>query len=179
MYIPLGLIVLVIVIWILYPYIYGYIDYSRRWDEEERKAAARIAELDALQAQGARNRAAFHEAGHVVVARFGLPVGKIEIADDGSGKTEIGPADHLPLIDQVAVRIAGVVAQDFFGFFRSEAGYHDQGKIVELVDGLTEAESLKLRNAAYERAREIIKSQKPEVERLAELLIEKRNAGPV
>jgi hypothetical protein len=42
------------------------------------------------------------EAGHAVVARsFGLPVGDhLEIADDGSGKTKIGSADHLSRIDQ-------------------------------------------------------------------------------
>ena len=119
-------------------------------------------------------RAAFHEAGHAVVARyFGLPVGDhLEIADDGSGKTKIGSADHLPLSDQITVRIAGVAAQDLFGLPKPRAGYHDYGKIIELVEG---AESLKLRNAAYARAREIIKNQKLEVEWLAELLIKDRS----
>jgi len=122
-------------------------------------------------------RAAFHEAGHAVVARyFGLPVGDhLEIADDGSGKTKIGSADHLPLSDQITVRIAGVAAQDLFGLPKPRAGYHDHGKIIGLVEGLTEAESLKLRNAAYARAREIIKNQKLEVEWLAELLIKDRS----
>ena len=127
-------------------------------------------------------RAAFHEAGHAVVARFfGLPVGDhLEIADDGSGKTKIGSADHLPRLDQIAVRLAGVAAQDLFGLPKpragyQRAGYHDHGKIIGLVEGLTEAESLKLRNAAYARAREIIKNQKLEVEWLAELLIKDRS----
>ena len=122
-------------------------------------------------------RAAFHEAGHAVVARFfGLPVGDhLEIADDGSGKTKIGPADHLPLIDQVAVRIAGVAAQDLFGLPKPRAGYTNQGKIIGLVEGLTKAKSLKLRNTAYARAREIIKNQKLEVEWLGELLIKERS----
>ena len=121
-------------------------------------------------------RAAFHEAGHAVVARFfGLPVGDhLEIADDGSGKTKIGSADHLPRIDQITVRIAGVAAQDLFGLPK-RAGSHDHGKIIGLVEGLTEAESLKLRNAVYARAREIIKNQKLEVEWLAELLIKDRS----
>ena len=122
-------------------------------------------------------RAAFHEAGHAVVARsFGLPVGDhLEIADDGSGKTKIGSADHLPRLDQIAVRLAGVAAQDLFGFSRPEAGYSDHAQIIELVEGLSEAESLELRNAAYARAREIIKNQKLEVEWLAELLIKERS----
>jgi hypothetical protein len=126
-------------------------------------------------------RAAFHEAGHVVVARhFGLWVADhLEIADDGSGKTNVGPADHLPLIDQITVRIAGVAAQDLFGLPCPRAGYHDQGEIAMLVEGLTEAESLKLRGAAYVQAQEIIKNQKSEVERQAELLIKERDAGSV
>jgi ATP-dependent Zn protease len=121
-------------------------------------------------------RAAFHEAGHAVVARFfGLPVGELEIADDGSGKTEIGSADQLPLIDQITVCLAGVTAQDLFGFSRPEAGYTDHTKIIGLIEWLTEAESLKLRKTAYARAREIIKTQISEVEQLAELLVKKRS----
>ena len=59
--------------------------------------------------------AAFHEAGHVVVARFlGLTVGKIEIGDDGSGNTKIGSAKHLPLIDQIALCVAGIEAEALF-----------------------------------------------------------------
>ena len=123
-----------------------------------------------------RRGAAFHEAGHAVVARFlGLPVGKLEIACNGSGGTEIGSADHLHRIDQIAVRLAGVAAQDLFGFSRPKAGYQDHAEITNLVEGLTGAESLTLRNAAYARAREIIKNQKSEVERLAELLIKERS----
>ena len=121
-------------------------------------------------------RAAFHEAGAVVARFFGLPVGDhLEIADDGSGKTKIGSADHLPRIDQITVRIAGVAAQDLFGLPKPRAGYTDQGKIIGLVEGLTKAKSLKLRNAAYARAREIIKNQKLEVEWLGELLIKERS----
>jgi hypothetical protein len=121
--------------------------------------------------------AAFREAGHAVVARFfGLPVGDhLEIADDGSGKTEIGSADQLSLSDQIAVCLAGVAAQDLFGFPKPRAGYADHAKIIGLVEGLTEAESLELREAAYARAREIIKNQKLEVEWLGELLIKERS----
>lgn len=59
--------------------------------------------------------AAFHEAGHVIVAReLGLPVGEIAVGIDGDqakGRTDIGSAHHLPLIDQIALCVAGVVAQ--------------------------------------------------------------------
>jgi ATP-dependent Zn protease len=110
-------------------------------------------------------RAAFHEAGHAVVARyFGLPVGDhLEIADDGRGRTKIGSAGHLPRIDQITVRLAGVAAQDLFGLSKPRAGYPDHGKIIGL------------QSAAYARAREIIKNQKLEVEWLAELLIKDRS----
>jgi hypothetical protein len=50
--------------------------------------------------------AAFHEAGHVIVAReLGLPVGEIAVGIDGDhakGRTDISSAHHLPVIDQIA-----------------------------------------------------------------------------
>ena len=41
--------------------------------------------------------AAFHEAGHVVVARhFGFTITAIEIDEDGGGRTDmVGSVDHL------------------------------------------------------------------------------------
>jgi hypothetical protein len=81
----------------------------------------------------------------------------------------------LPRIDQIAVLLAGVAAQDLFGLPKPRAGYADRGNIIGLVEGLTKAKSLKLRNAAYARAREIIKNQKLEVEWLGELLIKERS----
>ena len=57
--------------------------------------------------------AAHHEAGHVVVARFlGLTIRKIEIEEDGSGRADISSGDHLPLVDQIAVCVAGIEAQE-------------------------------------------------------------------
>ena len=115
-------------------------------------------------------RAAFHEAGHAVVARFfGRSEIILKLLTTEGARRKIGPANHLARIDQITVCIAGVAAQDLFGFSRPEAGYSDHAQIIELVEGLSEAESLELRNAAYARAREIIKNQKSEVERLAEL----------
>ena len=41
--------------------------------------------------------AAYHEAGHVVVARFlGLEIREVEIEEDGSGRADISPGEHLP-----------------------------------------------------------------------------------
>lgn len=62
--------------------------------------------------------AAFHEAGHVVVARFlGLRVSEVEIGmngDDASGRAEISCADPLSFIDQIALCAAGLEAQEMF-----------------------------------------------------------------
>jgi hypothetical protein len=54
--------------------------------------------------------AAYHEAGHIVVARFlGLTVREVKIEEDGSGRADISSAEHLPLVDQVAVCVAGTI----------------------------------------------------------------------
>ena len=123
--------------------------------------------------------AAFHEAGHVIVAReFGLPVGEIAIGIDGDhakGRTDIGSAHHLPVIDQVALCVAGVVAQSVFNWpTPTFAGVGDYARVIELVDGMTDAKSLKLRHAAYARAREILERRATEVGRLAEQLLKQR-----
>lgn len=121
--------------------------------------------------------AAFHEAGHVVVAQFfGLPVGEVEIRDDGAGKADIGLDDHLPLIDRIALCVAGIVSQELFNCRHTHelAAAHDYAKVIELVEGLTELESLQGRTAAYRRALEIVETHSTEVERLAHHLIEHR-----
>jgi len=59
--------------------------------------------------------AAYHEAGHVVVARFlGLTIREVEIEEDGSGRANLSPAEHLPLVDQIALCVAGIEAQELF-----------------------------------------------------------------
>ena len=58
--------------------------------------------------------AAYHEAGHVVVARFlGLTVSEVEIEEDGSGRADIGYAEHLPLVNQIAICVAGIEAKKY------------------------------------------------------------------
>ena len=123
--------------------------------------------------------AAFHEAGHAIVAReFGLPVGEIAIGIDGDrakGRTDIGSAHHLPPIDQIALCIAGVLAQSLFDWQTHKfAGAGDYARVIELVDGMTDANSLKLRHAAYARAREILERRAMEIERLAKQLLKHR-----
>ena len=122
--------------------------------------------------------AAYHEAGHVIVARkLGLQVAEIEIGDDGSGHAQISPADHLSRGDQIALCVAGIEAQELFKCRTHElAPAADYARVIALVDGLTEAESLEYRKARYARALEILKLHLADVERLARHLIEHRRA---
>jgi len=146
---------------------------------------------------------AFHEAGHAVVARyFGLTVVGIEIHDDASGKTDtVGSIDDLPLIDRIAIHCAGEASRTIFkcrnqnlvfGIAIHCAGeasrtifkcrnqhlvFDEPVELRELLEGLTENHRLEVRNAGFRRAIEIVKSNAPEVERLANLLIERRRIG--
>jgi hypothetical protein len=124
-------------------------------------------------AEEALRGAAFHEAGHVIVARFfGLTVKEIEIDEDGSGRATISSAEHLPLVDQIALCVAGVEAQVLF-----ECGTRDYGafgdylQFSKLVEGLTEKESFECRNAAFLRCLEILKTRAGDVEWLARYLM--------
>lgn len=87
--------------------------------------------------------AAYHEAGHVVVAQFlGLTIGEVEIEEDGSGRTNLGSAEHLPLVDQIAICAAGIEAQELFNCpVHQHAALGDYLKVRELLAGLTDAES--------------------------------------
>jgi hypothetical protein len=135
--------------------------------------------VTALKTDNELRGAAFHEAGHVIVAReLGLLVGEIAIGidgDDAKGRSDVGSAHHLPLIDQVALCVAGIVAQSLFNWpTHNFAGAGDYARVIELVEGMTDANSLKLRNAAYARAREILERRATEVERLAKQLLKHR-----
>ena len=120
--------------------------------------------------------AAYHEAGHVVVARFlGLTIRKVEIEEDGSGRADIRYAEHLPLVDQIALCVAGIEAQELFNCpIHQHAALGDYLKVRELVAGLTDAESYEYRQAGYLRALQILKSRLPEIEALAHQLFNQR-----
>lgn len=122
---------------------------------------------------------AFHEAGHAVVARFyGLTVGEIAIGigdSNANGRTRIALDEHLPLIDRIAVCMAGVAAQDLFNCpSREWLGMADYVKVGELVAGLADGESLEIRVVGYQRACEILRMRGPDVKRLAGRLIDQR-----
>jgi ATP-dependent Zn protease len=124
-----------------------------------------------------RRGAAFHEAGHAVVAwALGLPVGEIEIGmdgDDAAGRCQIGDSTHLPIVDQLAICLAGIEAQHLFDCPTHElAGAGDFGKVIEMIeDGISEAESRRLRDAGYQRAHSLLNAHKEEVRALAALLV--------
>src|SRR5262245_4652411 len=120
--------------------------------------------------------AAYHEAGHVIVARFfGLTVRGVEIEEDGSGRADISSAEHLPLADQIAVCVAGIEAQELFNCpMHDHAALGDYRKVRGLLAGLTEAENYEYRQAGYLRALEILKGRLPEIEQLADQLFKQR-----
>ena len=121
---------------------------------------------------------AFHEAGHVIMAReLGLRVGEIAIGIDGevNGRTDIASAQHLPLIDQIALCVSGVVAQLLFDWPRHNiAGADDYTRVVQLVVGMSNTKGRKMRNAGWTCSRAILERRATEVERLADQLLHQR-----
>jgi hypothetical protein len=105
--------------------------------------------------------AAHHEAGHVVVARFlGLTIREVEIKEDGSGRADISSGEHLALVDQIAICVAGIEAQELFNCpIHQHAALGDYRKLRTLLTGLTDSESCEYRQAGYLRALQILKSR--------------------
>jgi ATP-dependent Zn protease len=133
--------------------------------------------------------AAFHEAGHAVVAwHLGVPVSDIAIGigcDDTKGYAQIGSdQSHLPLIDRLAIWLAGIEAQDFFHAPTHEnAGTYDVDKATQIVgEGvydreIPEAEIQRLLDAGQARARELIVGNEVRCRRLAARLEEREQVS--
>ena len=120
--------------------------------------------------------ASYHEAGHAVVAwALGLKVGRIAIAidgDDAKGAAEIEDDRGSPLIDRIALCVAGIEAQELFQAPTHEyAGMGDFGKVYELLLDIDEDAGFDLRSAGYRRARELLMLHKNKVASLAEALM--------
>jgi ATP-dependent Zn protease len=120
--------------------------------------------------------AAYHEAGHAVVASaLGLTVTRIEIAiggDDAKGEADIEDDLKLPLIDRIAICAAGLEAQRLFEAPTHDlAGWGDYGKMVELLYGLDEAASSTLRDEGHKRAYELLKLHTDKVRRIVSVLM--------
>jgi hypothetical protein len=104
----------------------------------------------------------------------------VEIGEDGSGRANISSAERLPLVDQIAVCVAGIEAQEFFNCpVHDHAALGDYLKVRELMAGLSNAESYEYRQAGYLRALQILKSRLPEIEELAHQLFRQRRVEPI
>jgi hypothetical protein len=121
---------------------------------------------------------AYHEAGHaIVVWSLGLPVGAVSVSDDdASGATQIGPADHLSLVEQMAVCSAGIAAVHLFELpIHEQANIGDYEKIMDLIKahGISEVEEgPALRDEGRKLARVHLEKHRSKVVELAELLVE-------
>jgi hypothetical protein len=103
-----------------------------------------------------RRGAAYHQAGHVVVAwALGFRVYAAAIGidgDDAKGKTDIDHGRPLPLVDKIAVCAAGVEAQHVLGASTNcRAGAMDEVEIIKLTEHLDEKARLAQRNEGYQR----------------------------
>jgi ATP-dependent Zn protease len=123
--------------------------------------------------------AAYREAGHAVVAwALGLNVGRLAIAigcDDAKGSADIEHDQDSPLIDRIALYVAGIDAQELFEApTRENAGWGNHGKVYELLEGFDEHGGFALRCAGYQRARELLTMHKDKVDLPATALMDLR-----
>jgi ATP-dependent Zn protease len=121
--------------------------------------------------------AAYHEAGHAVVAlALGLHVDRVEIFhEDYSGDTEIVGAGDLPLVDRIAICVAGMDAGEMFHAPAHEFAYsRDFQMVVDLLEDIAEAESDALRKTGHQRAWDLLGAHSSSVEDIAAQLLAER-----
>lgn len=121
--------------------------------------------------------AAYHEAGHVVVAlHHKLTIGNIWIQEDGGGGSEpLCSDEHLALIDRFAVWLSGGMAQQHFNAWTDgPASASDYVLVINATPQMTEAERRPLVEEAKTRALKIIKANAEELKRLAAFLVARR-----
>lgn len=123
--------------------------------------------------------AAYHEAGHAVLATaFGLEVRRMEIGiggDDAKGAVDVDGASRLE--DQLTILAAGMAAQKKFKAPTNEyAGAIDKLKMHKLVSDRDEAEGCALKEAGHQRAWELVQLYCHDIERVARALM---NAGKI
>jgi hypothetical protein len=147
---------------------------------EEAKAAFRA---EYVARQVARFSAACHEVGHALVAhRLEVPVGDLRVGingDDWAGKADIGLCHYLPPIDQLAVCFGGIEAQSLVKCEMMErVGFSDYARAQTILDenDIGEPEGQMLREAAHQRARDLLI---PQLDKLKEVAAELAIAGRI
>ena len=123
--------------------------------------------------------AAYHEAGHAVVAwALGLVVRRVEIAvdsDDAKGAAEIEDDPTLDLLDRLAICAAGREAQKLFDAPTHDgAGWGDYGKMVVLLANREEKRQIEWMHRGHKRAFDLISLHRGKIDRLAKTVIEKK-----
>jgi hypothetical protein len=102
---------------------------------------------------------AIHEAGHAIVMwALGIKVGTIEIrigGDNTKGRVDpLSSDEHLPLLDRIAICLAGIEAQHVFECPTHElAGVLDENKVDDLLEDMPEPRADQTREAGRKRAR--------------------------
>jgi ATP-dependent Zn protease len=124
---------------------------------------------------------AYHEAGHAIAGwSLDLNVVAIAIRDDRPGdNTQMTGVERLPLVDQLAVWLAGREAEIVFGHpLPEDASAADRVAVINLLlaNGIAEQDiwTCAQRKAGYERARQLLSAHRHLVERLATRLIDVR-----
>jgi hypothetical protein len=127
---------------------------------------------------GDLSSAAYREAGYAVVAAsYKIRIAEIWINEDGSGgATPLLSHSHLEPIDRFAVLFGGAAAQAHFDTWPEDPmGGPTYSQSIDSLLPMTEAERFSLVNTGKERATNIVVTNRLEVKRLANYLIERRS----
>jgi ATP-dependent Zn protease len=117
---------------------------------------------------------AYHEAGHAVVACcLVLKVGHIHIDEQGEGGgAQIECADGLSIVEQIAVRVAGMKAQAMWNQKSAlPLGQDDREKLAVLFSGLSDECHGEIYEKGSDLAVRLLEDHKDTVKRVAERLI--------
>ena len=120
---------------------------------------------------------AYHEAGHAVVAlALDLHVARVEIFDeDHSGATDIALSDHLSLVDQIAICVAGINANKMFTAATHElAAFQDHVSVYTLIADIAETDGDAFRDKGHQRAWDLLKAHANSVQDIASQLLAQR-----
>ena len=101
---------------------------------------------------------------------------RLKFTKTAAAKRTLKALDHLSRIDRIAIAYAGLASQTIFKYrTHPNVTAGDYVVISKIVESLTDKESFETRNAGFQRATEIVKSNALEVEQIVGVLIEKTN----